>query len=98
MKKILAWIIEKTKVGKVANKVRSAVEGKKQMIVSLATAIAGTLTIVTKFGELGIPYLMELATTPEFLAASAGWMGLFNALKGEKTRAEIKEIKDKAGK
>jgi len=46
-----------------------------------------------KFGELGTGYLLNIATTPEFIAASGGWIAFFNALKGEKIRTEIEEIK-----
>jgi hypothetical protein len=45
------------------------------------------------FIDKGTPYLLHVASTPEFLAASGGWIAFFNAMKGEKIRAEIEEKK-----
>ena len=92
MKTLIAWFLEKTKAGQTVKKVQEAVDGKKQMIASLAAALTATITIIMKFGEQGMPYLMGLASTIEFATASAGWIGFFNALKGEKIRAENAEI------
>lgn len=95
MKVLLNWILGLTKVGKVAKQIQAAVDGKKQMIASLAAAVVATATILTKFGEQGTKYLLEVASTPEFVAASAGWIGFFNALKGEKIRQENAQIIEK---
>lgn len=88
MKTLIGFILKFTKVGKAAKTVQTAVDGKKQSIASLGTAIAGTLAVILNFGEQGVPYLMKVASTPEFLAASGGWIAFFNAMKGEKIRKE----------
>ena len=93
MKTIIAFILNFTKVGKTFKTVQTAVDGKKQAIASLGTAIAGTIAIVMNFGAEGTPYLLKIASTPEFLAASGGWIAFFSAMKGEKIRHEIAEIK-----
>jgi len=64
-------------------------DGKKQMIASLGAALVATGTICVNFSQQGIGYLLHVASTPEFAAASVGWVGFFNALKGEKIRAAI---------
>lgn len=97
MMKAIAWILNFTKIGKVVTTVQEKVDGKKQMLAALGTAIAGTLTIIARFGEGGTRYLAEVATTPEFLAASGGWIAFFNALKGEKIRQENAQILEKLG-
>lgn len=95
MKKVIAWMLGKTKIGKLAKKVQEAVDGKKQAIASLATAVVATATVLAKFGELGTPYLIGVASTPEFIAASGGWIAFFNAMKGEKIRHENAAILEK---
>ena len=67
-------------------------DGKKQMLAALGAALVGTGTIVAKFSEGGWGYLLHVGSTPEFVAASGGWVGFFNALKGEKIRADIAAI------
>jgi len=64
-------------------------DGKKQMIASAGAALVATGTICINFSQQGMGYLLHLASTPEFTAASIGWVGFFNALKGEKIRNEI---------
>jgi hypothetical protein len=92
MNKIYAWILGMTKVGKQIKRVQEWLDGKKQIIASLAAAIPATILIIQKFTEQGTTYLVSVASTPEFLAASGGWVALFNGLKGEKIRAENAEI------
>lgn len=92
MKNIIAWILGMTKIGKIAKTVQGKVEGKKQLIASLVAAIGATGTILAKFGEQGTPYLLELGSTIEFATASAGWIGVFNAVKGQKIRQENAQI------
>ncbi len=88
MGKLIGLILNFTKIGKTVKTVQTAVDGKKQAIASLGTAIAGTIAIVMNFGAEGTPYLLKIASTPEFLAASGGWIAFFNAMKGEKIRHE----------
>lgn len=64
-------------------------DGKKQMIASLGAALVASGTIIINFSNQGFGYLARIATTPEFAAASIGWIGFFAALKGEKIRQEI---------
>lgn len=72
-------------------KVNDFLDGKKQMLASLAAALTGTATIIVNLlnSETRLAYLMHIAAAPEFLVASTGWMGFFNALKGEKIRAAV---------
>jgi hypothetical protein len=69
VKKLLGWLANMTAVG------QAFFEGKKMMLASLGTAVTGTLTIIAKFSadDGGIQYLLHVASTPEFLAAS-GWL------------------------
>lgn len=92
MSKIIEWILSLTKVGKLIQSTQVFLDGKKQMLASLATAIPATVVILTKFSEQGVPYLLHIVGTPEYLAASLGWIGLFNAIKGEKIRQENAQI------
>lgn len=64
-------------------------DGKKQMLASLGAALIATGTIVVNFSQMGTGYLMHVGSSVEFAAASVGWIGFFNALKGEKIRDEI---------
>lgn len=92
MNKIYAWILGMTKVGKAVKQVQVYLDGKKQIIASLATAIPATLLIIQKFTDQGTTYLVSVASTPEFLAASGGWVAFFNGLGIKKARAENAEI------
>lgn len=95
MNKLMAWILNMTKVGKTIKTVQEFLDGKKQIIASIATAVPATALILKNFSEQGTPYLLQVAHTPEFLAASGGWIALFNGFKGEKIRAENAEIMSK---
>ncbi len=92
VKKLLIWILGKGRIGTTLEKTRQAVDGKKQLLASLAAAIPASITIIHNYGENGTPYLLNVASTPEFTAAMAGWIGFFNALKGEKIRKENAQI------
>ncbi len=92
LKKILGWILGRGRIGTTLEKTRAAVDGKKQLLASLAAAIPASITILHNYGEHGTPYLLNVASTPEFTAACAGWIGFFNALKGEKIRKENAQI------
>lgn len=90
MDKMITWFLGFTRLGKAIE----FLDGKKQMFAALATALAATATIIAKFAEQGTSYLLHVASTPEFIAASGGWIAFFNALKGEKIRAAIEENTD----
>lgn len=92
MNKLMGWILGMTKVGKFVKQAQEFLDGKKQIIASVATAVPATALILKNFSEQGTPYLLGVAHTPEFLAASAGWIALFNGFKGEKIRQENAEI------
>jgi len=92
MKKLFAWMLGMTKVGKAVKQAQGFLDGKKQMLASLAAAVPATLLILQRFTDEGLTYLTTVASTPEFLAASGGWVAFFNALKGEKIRHENAEI------
>lgn len=86
MKKVFGWLLGFTSIGK---KINEFFDGKKQALASLATALVAIATIISKTAEQGTGYLLTVATTPEFLAASGGIIAFFNALKGEKIRAAV---------
>ncbi len=86
----MTWrIIEKLEVLIMLGKIVDFFDGKKQMIASLGAALIATGTMFANFAHSGTGYLLHVASTPEFAAASVGWVGFFNALKGEKIRNEI---------
>lgn len=87
--KILAWFLNHTKAGKIVKSIQEWLDGKKQIIASLATALPATLLIIKNFTDQGLPYLLSIAHTPEFSAAALGWIGLFNAIKGNKIIAAV---------
>ena len=94
MNKIIGWIAGMTSVGTYVKKAQGFLDGKKQALAGLGTGVAGTLTILANFSaeDGGLPYLLQVAGTPEFLAASGGWIAFFNALGVRKVRAENAEI------
>jgi hypothetical protein len=98
MNKLILWVAGFTKVGKAVKSAQTFLDGKKQMLAALGTAVAGTLTILATFSKEeggGLPYLAGVASTPEFLAASGGWISFFNALGIKKARKENAEIIEK---
>lgn len=89
---LFGWLLGLTKIGKMFESIRQFLDGKKQAIASLAAAIPAIFLIIKNFTDQGNTYLITIAHTPEFLAASAGLIGFFNALKGEKIRNEIAAV------
>lgn len=88
-KKLMGWVIGFTSIGKKAN---AFLDGKKQMLASLAAALAATATIIAKLAEQGTSYLVTIASTPEFSAASVGWIGFFNALGRKKLNEKLEAV------
>lgn len=88
-KKLFGWVVGITSVGK---KVNGFLDGKKQMLVSLGSALAATSVIVAKIAEQGTAYLVGMASTPEFSTASIGWIGFFNALGRKKAAERLEEL------
>lgn len=95
MKKIIAWIIGRTRAGETVSKVQMAVDGKKQVIASVVAVVVSGATILNNFSTRGTEYLIQIGQTMEFATFSAGIMSLFNAFKGEKIRKENAEILEK---
>ena len=88
MNNIVDWVLGFTKLGAVVD----WLDGKKQMFASLAAALIATGTMIAKLSEQGHVYLFHVASTPEFAAASVGWIGFFNALHGQKMVAAVKAL------
>lgn len=91
MDTIKMWLMKFTPLQKLVD----FFDGKKQMLASLGAALVATGTIVANYAERGTPYILHVASTVEFAAASVGWIGFFNALKGEKARAEVEALNEK---
>jgi hypothetical protein len=68
MNKLMAWVLGATKVGKVIERIRAFLWGRKTYIAGLATALPALITIVSKFADQGGAYLLGLPTTEEFAA------------------------------
>jgi len=89
--KAFAWFLSFTKLGKVVTPVQSFLSGKKAYISGSALAIPALLTIIGKFSQDdgGLPYLMSVTTTPE-------WVILMNGLGIMGLRAAITKAADPA--
>ncbi len=94
MSKMFEWVVGFTSIGKRVNEFFS---GKKQLLASLATALIATGTIVANVSQQGTSYLFHMASTPEFIAASGGWIAFFNAIKGNRIEAKLDEAAAFAG-
>lgn len=90
MIKLISWILEKTKIGKTVKSVQTYLDGKKQLIAGLAVALPASTQLLLDFAAAPEPiaWLGTLSTNPTWLAAGGGWVAVFNAVKGEKIRAE----------
>ena len=91
---IVTWFLEKTKVGQFVKKTQDFLDGKKQLLTGIATAIPASVAVVQNFSAGGMDYLLHASKSPEFAAAALGWGLIFNAFKGEKTRQEIADLHD----
>ena len=72
MSKALAWVFGATKIGKVVEKARVFLWGKKTYLAGLSTAVPALFLIVNEFAEKGTPYLLALPSTEEFSALMLG--------------------------
>jgi hypothetical protein len=72
MNKLMAWVLGATKVGKVIERIRAFLWGKKTYIAGFATALPALVTIVSKFADQGGAYLLGLPSTEEFSALMLG--------------------------
>lgn len=66
MNKLIAWFIEKTKVGAAVEKVQDALDGKKMYLAGAALIVPNLIVIIQKFTEQGVPYILGLTATPEY--------------------------------
>jgi hypothetical protein len=66
MGKLIAWILNMTKVGKVVGKTQTFLDGKKVYLAGAAIAVPALVTIITKFADQGTPYLLGVMTMPEW--------------------------------
>lgn len=66
MSKVLAWVLSLTKLGKVVAPVQKYLSGKKVYLSSAAVAIPALLSILQGFSDMGVPYLMQLPSQPEY--------------------------------
>lgn len=92
MNSLIVWFLSKTKVGKAVTAVQEFLDGKKQLLTGLAGALPATLMMVQGFQAGGLEYLSHAAKSPEYAAALIGWGLVWNAVKGEKIRAENQQI------
>ena len=78
MNKIISWVLGLTKVGAFLDKVRGVLSGKKAYLAGAALAVPALVTIITKFAEQGVPYILSVTGTEEFkmLMEGLGIMGL----------------------
>lgn len=86
--KLKLWLLDRSPLAKPI----AWFDGKKQAIGSLGAILVAAGTILVKYREQGNAYLLHVGGTPEFAALSVGWIGFFNAIKGEKTRSEIEKV------
>lgn len=82
MKKIIAWILSMTKVGKVVEPVQNFISGYKTYIAAFSLMVPALLTMIQKFGDLGTAYLLDITSTPE-------WALFMNGLAAAGIRAGI---------
>lgn len=97
MNKIIGLFLGVTKVGK---KVVEFFDGKKAAIASFGTALAGSAAVINTIAQSHdiIQTALSLAHDPAVLATGVAWAAFFQALKGEKIRAQNDEIIEKLDK
>src|SRR5678815_1611384 len=96
MGKVFGWILSFTKAGKAANPVQKALSGKKSYLSGLALAVPALITILLTFSDQGVPYLLHVSNSPEFMALmnGIGLMGLRAAITKAADPAKDPNIKD----
>jgi len=82
MKKIIAWVISFTKVGKVVTPVQKAISGKKSYLAGISLIVPALITMIQSFSDRGVAYLMEIPNTAEFVMFmnGLGLMGIRAAI------------------
>lgn len=89
MGKIVSWFLGFTKLGKIVTPVQQFLSGKKAYLAGAGLAIPALVTILTKFSNDGMSYLMGVTSTPE-------WALLLNGLGVMGLRAAITKASDPA--
>lgn len=87
MGKLVGWVLSFTKLGKVVEPVQSFLSGKKSYLSGIAIALPAIITIVTRFSDLGMPYLFNVTHTSE-------WALMLNGLAIMGLRAAISKAAD----
>lgn len=87
MNAMIGWILAKTQLGKIVLPIQQFLSGKKAYLSGSALAIPALLTIITKFSDQGMGYLLGVTTTPE-------WVVLMNGLAIMGVRAAISKAAD----
>lgn len=72
MNTAIAWFLGFTKLGKIVDPVRSFISGKGSYLAGAALALPALITILQKFAEQGMPYLLGVVHTPEWAALMGG--------------------------
>lgn len=82
MGKIVAWFLSFTKLGKVVDPIQQFLSGKKAYLAGAGLAVPALVTIIQKFADHGLAYLMTVTSTPEWalLLNGLGIMGLRAAI------------------
>lgn len=87
MGKALSWILGFTKLGKAVEPVQKFLSGKKAYIAGTGMAVPALVTIITKFSDQGMGYLLTMTHTPE-------WALLLNGMAVMGLRAAITKAAD----
>lgn len=89
MGKVISWILSFTKLGKIVEPVQGWLSGKKSYLAGAAISVPALVTIITKFSDQGMAYLLTVVHTPE-------WTLLLNGLAVMGLRAAITKAADPA--
>lgn len=87
MGKVVAWFLSFTKLGKVVDPVQQFLSGKKAYLAGAAIAVPALITLITKFSDQGMAYLLTMTHTPE-------WTLFMNGLAVMGLRAAITKAAD----
>lgn len=67
MKKVLTWVLSFTKLGKVVDPAQEWLSGKKSYLAGLAIMVPALISMILGFSDHGLPYLLSINQTPEFV-------------------------------
>lgn len=66
MNKLIVWFLSFTKLGKIVDPIQRFLSGKKAYLAGAALAIPALLTMIQKFSDQGMNYLVAITHQPEF--------------------------------